>query len=590
MMRILLLSLLLLALLPLAVAATDDEEAAKAKLTPPMEWVLPPVKPLRVLEVRGLWFDMYGIDAALAHLGGAAISESWHSPSGLRYYPGGYEGLLAHHLVVVGNCNAGAFTPVQRKTLQEYVANGGAVLFLGGYYAFGKEYAGTAFAEMCPVTFTANDLVGAPEGQVLTPGKQASTTLKALPWADAPRVYWMHNVTPKPEAEVWLTAGEKPLLITGRYGKGRVAVFAGSVMGVPRAGQQAFWAWQGWPQVLAQTIAWLAESPAPRTLSADGRADLRARFLGVGAKKLATLAPELRRAIPLCGDAETARLLLQACAFLDGDPSLDLIDELAAHTLSYVDGTFAEVGGMLVSSGQAGKISLGLRVLGKAKAPGAQALLLEALDSGELPVDEEPGEMMLDDGVKMVEDPEIRSYAIRLGALEGLGWLGDLAAIPALRAYLAAHRLPGQAPEELTAGDELTQEAAIAALRCGDADAAGKAVDAVLQCRYTFIRMSITLDQPIFNAWDEQAKLRKARISRMLGRAQVRYRLLAGKFTDLPPAVLPALATRLAAETDPRVMPLAFAAFSRTAPPTAIDTLRKGALPAVREIVDRFAQ
>ena len=51
---------------------------------------------------------------------------------------------------------------------------------------------------------------------------------------------------------------QRVVLIVGNYGKGRVAVFAGTPMGVPPKGQTPFWTWAGWPRLMKQTADWLA--------------------------------------------------------------------------------------------------------------------------------------------------------------------------------------------------------------------------------------------------------------------------------------------------------------------------------------------
>ena len=165
------LCVLLIACCATAFALSDDEEAVKQGVKAPEAWVFPAHTPLRVLTVRGLWYEYYGIERALARLGGAYVSESWHSPKSLRYYPESYDLLMRHHLVVVGNVNGNAFGPARRKMLKDYVEQGGAVLLLGGKFAFGKQYHGNALEEISPVTYPeASDQVGVPDGLPLTPG------------------------------------------------------------------------------------------------------------------------------------------------------------------------------------------------------------------------------------------------------------------------------------------------------------------------------------------------------------------------------------------------------------------------------------
>jgi uncharacterized membrane protein len=68
---------------------------------------------------------------------------------------------------------------------------------------------------------------------------------------------YRHMVKAKPGAKV-LIAGDKvePLLVGGKYGKGRVVVFTGTVLGEAPAGKTAFWQSPAWPGVLAAAMKW----------------------------------------------------------------------------------------------------------------------------------------------------------------------------------------------------------------------------------------------------------------------------------------------------------------------------------------------
>ena len=78
-------------------------------------------------------------------------------------------------------------------------------------------------------------------------------------WKDPACLYWRHIVKPKTGANVDLLAGNEPVLFSGGFGKGRVVVFTGTVLGEPVANEQPFWQWNGWPQVMGRMISWLAQ-------------------------------------------------------------------------------------------------------------------------------------------------------------------------------------------------------------------------------------------------------------------------------------------------------------------------------------------
>ena len=337
---------------------------APAAEAPPLPWSFPAASPLRLLVVRGLWHEHYQLDAAAARAGGALLTDLWvwdgtgsgwpgpgdQGGGGISAFPAP-AGLMAHHVVIVANTNARALGAHQRD-LVEYVRQGGAALFLGGRFAFGKQYADSPLAALCPVTFPGagpwqSDLQATPAGLVVapaaTPGPLAAA-LAALPWAQQPRVYWHHRVQPRAGATVALTAGDAPLLVLGTCERGRVALFAGTVMGEPAAGQVPLWAWDGWPPLLAAVLTWLAEAPvaAPHGLPADVRATMQAELTRLGGADLEgkvaddPALPQLLAALTArCQDAASVRWLLERVAALRVDLPPDLPVALAAQARAW---------------------------------------------------------------------------------------------------------------------------------------------------------------------------------------------------------------------------------------------------------------
>ncbi|MHB9134314.1 MAG: glutamine amidotransferase [Armatimonadota bacterium] len=588
---------------------TDEEEAVKQGVKAPTEWVFPQQQPLRVLTVHGFWYKHYAVERALARMGGVFIDNSWeYVDSGLRYYPESYEGLMGHHLVVIANVNAEAFGPVRRKMLKDYVAQGGAILFLGGWYAYGPGYHNSVFEEISPVTYpekrnappnesSPGVWTGTPpDGLPLAPGKDiVGAGFAKLNWAASPRVFWYHPLTPKAGAKVLLTADGKPLLITGTYGKGRVAVFAGTVMGDPPAGKLPFWQWDGWPTILADTMNWLVAGTAKpaSALSTEARTALSTELLGIGVKKADKLAPVITRYARLCGDKDTAKLLLEGVATLEGDAPQALVDLVGDATRPYIDATFAQAAQSLLDTGQTNKASLGLRVLGRTKTPGAKAALEQALKTGEVDVPENP--LDNEESGQQIEDPLYTRYVIRLGALEGLAHLGDPAEVPQLRTYLRQYARTISKIDNLdvylvSQDDELYQQTALAAMRCGDAEAAGPAIDALLGNLYIIARQTRMLDYAP-DEFEVGYKIQQAAIRKQYDRIFARQRQLYWQLASLPPAVLPALAKRIAAEQDPLIIPIAFAAFGKgfgkgaqPLPADASAALKTSKIPAVAEL------
>jgi hypothetical protein len=100
------------------------------------------------------------------------------------------------------------------------------------------------------------------------PGGLGAGVSEAL-WQQPANVYWRHRIEVKPEGKVQVSAGTEPVLITGTYGKGRVAVFSGTVLGQVQAAAPPFWQWTGWPQLLGKTVNWLAAGNTTHVSTVD---------------------------------------------------------------------------------------------------------------------------------------------------------------------------------------------------------------------------------------------------------------------------------------------------------------------------------
>jgi uncharacterized membrane protein len=108
---------------------------------------------------------------------------------------------------------------------------------------------------MLPVTVAqAKDIRQAAQPLPLRPGTSLASSLPADLWNEPACLYWRHIVKPRPQAEALLSAGGEPVLFAGGFGKGRVVVFTGTVLGEPAGNERPFWQWNGWPQVMGKII------------------------------------------------------------------------------------------------------------------------------------------------------------------------------------------------------------------------------------------------------------------------------------------------------------------------------------------------
>lgn len=586
--------------------------------TPATAAETPAASPLRVLVVRGLWHAEYRIEEALAAMGGGLYEDCWvwdgcgsgwpgpgdQGAGGVSGFPDATR-LARYHAVIVANVNAKAFGTAQ-KALIDYVRNGGGVFFLGGRFAFGKAYRDAELAAICPVEFPGarhwgSDLVPAAAGSEIKPGPdRIGGGFTALPWPQKPLVFWYHEVKPKPDAKLLLTTQEgKPLLVTGTSGKGRVALFAGTVMGDPAAGQVPFWQWAGWPALEAALLNWLTDprhaAPAPgltdatrQALAADaGKADDLDETPAAGSGT--DLNAVLRRAAAECRAGEDLKVILQAVRDSSADLSLAVADALAAHW-RLADASFAPTAEALVKSGQPYKTALGARLLGVTQVAGAETLLATLAAKG-LPAGAPKDELVGEGGdggegggkLVLPAEQTQRQVAIQLGALAGLGHLGDARALPALKDAVKRHAAGAPKPKDysdvLTDENRLYQQAVVSALCCGDDGAAPLVVAAIMEDIYTLCRARMEANKP---------KDRLAKVHGTVGAQYAWRQQLNAQLPRAPVSVLPAMAKRLAAEPDRRVAEIALALFAgRVAPAADLAGILKAApVPVVRALAD----
>ncbi len=161
-----------------------------------------------------------------------------------RGFPSTVEELFAFQALIIGNVEAGYFTPVQQNLIREFAGRrGGGVLFLGGRSALSDGgWQRSPVAEILPVTLA--DRKGTfrrePATVELTRAGAESLLLRleedpeknAARWKALPYMadYQMTG-EPKPGATVLAEAipGVRlrhPLLVTQNYGRGRVALLA----------------------------------------------------------------------------------------------------------------------------------------------------------------------------------------------------------------------------------------------------------------------------------------------------------------------------------------------------------------------------
>ncbi len=182
----------------------------------------------------------------------------------VSYFPGTLTELYSYDVVVIADFAKDPLAPDQLQWLTDFVRQGGGLLMLGGYYAYGPGgWAESPLEPLLPVQvgkgFDLQEIK--PERQLKPVEVKADSRLKPRKPLAAENLgcaYWRHNLKPKDGTVVWLTAGDQPFAVSGAAGEGRAMAIMGTALGEAPAGQTAFWDSPGWEPLLAEILGYLA--------------------------------------------------------------------------------------------------------------------------------------------------------------------------------------------------------------------------------------------------------------------------------------------------------------------------------------------
>jgi len=153
-------------------------------------------------------------------------------------------------------------TPNRLTAIHDYVAEGGALLMIGGYMTFqgidGKaRYHGTPVEDALPIVMQAtDDRVEIPEGKNPSVLKSNHAILRDIP-GEWPVFLGYNRFTARPGADVLLAIDNDPFLVVWDYKKGRSAAFATDCG--PHWGPPEYLNWTYHDQFWAQLVEWLAK-------------------------------------------------------------------------------------------------------------------------------------------------------------------------------------------------------------------------------------------------------------------------------------------------------------------------------------------
>ena len=161
--------------------------------------------------------------------------------------PEKYEELYQYDAIVLANVDIGGLG--QRKMIQNYIADGGRLVLLGGNHALRyNAFADTFVSDLLPLKLSRED-------SVIKPDKPALLGLKmGSPAEEKPAIFWRHEVEPHPESTVLAWAGKTPISLRRNLDRGVVTAFAGTVLGAPEKREASFWKTGFWKEHLTTLV------------------------------------------------------------------------------------------------------------------------------------------------------------------------------------------------------------------------------------------------------------------------------------------------------------------------------------------------
>lgn len=238
---------------------------------------------VHVQETKG--FDIFTYDyyeTAVEYIERALTSTAdncfVHLPSHLveTQFPKTMEELSEYDVVMISDCGANTFNlPMNTfirlnqsenklKMLQEYTANGGALVMIGGYLSFqGIEakgaYKNTYLEEVLPVTLRdGDDRMERCQGVYPKVELAGHPVLNNVPKENWPCIYGYNLLSPKDNTQVVVSVEDSPLIVLGTYGKGRTCAYATDC--APHWSPIDFCTWEGYSVLWNNLVEWLVQS------------------------------------------------------------------------------------------------------------------------------------------------------------------------------------------------------------------------------------------------------------------------------------------------------------------------------------------
>lgn len=142
-----------------------------------------------------------------------------------------------------------AMPPAQHKLILNEVKNGLHLIVCGGLFTFGKgDFINTPLGNELPVKLeTPWEIKGSSNTPLLLQSEKNGPLLK-----ERSVLYYYHDLPPVKGAEIMMKAGNVPVIVSKKYGKGTITVFTGTTSGPDSS--DAFWNTSAWTSIFQRMV------------------------------------------------------------------------------------------------------------------------------------------------------------------------------------------------------------------------------------------------------------------------------------------------------------------------------------------------
>lgn len=185
------------------------------------------------------------------------------------------EFLSQFDVLLLGDVVGWSFNPQFRQAVNDFVNNGGGVIYCASWKWHCAVEKNTPFAEVLPAEFPADNWTG--DWKAIGGGEEKEfaavaampehPVMKGLDWASAPKLLRSFQIIPKPKADVLLKSPTgTPVLAAWQFGKGR-SMLSASIYANDELSEKFGDGWKDFGKYYAQAFAWLGENSTNKKIA-----------------------------------------------------------------------------------------------------------------------------------------------------------------------------------------------------------------------------------------------------------------------------------------------------------------------------------